>query len=114
MIAKTPEPPYYSVIFTTESKTAADAAAQQDYADTAMRMVELAMAQEGFLGIETVYDAQGNEIAVSYWRDEASIQQWRKQAEHKLAQQRGREDWYQRYSVRVAQVQRAYQWARGE
>lgn len=61
MIAKTPKPPYYAVIFTSlETKIA-----QEEYGKTAQRMVELAQEQEGFLGIESAREGVG--ITVSYW-----------------------------------------------
>lgn len=46
MIAKTPEPPYYAVIFTSERTET-----ENGYAETSERMVELAAEQPGFLGI---------------------------------------------------------------
>lgn len=48
MIAATPEPPYYAVIFTSV-RTEGD----HGYAEMANRMVELAHGQDGFLGIES-------------------------------------------------------------
>lgn len=96
------EPPYYAVIFTSHRIAGDDAA----YEDMAARMVALASAQPGFLGVDSVRDGTG--ITVSYWRDEASIVDWRRHADHQLAQSAGRERWYADYSVRVARVERAY------
>ncbi len=103
MIARTPEPPYYAVIFTSlRSDT------EQDYAVTAERMLELACEQPGFLGVESARGADGLGITVSYWRDEGSIRAWRVQAEHREAQRRGRTDWYRAFRTRVAHVERDY------
>ena len=33
---------------------------------------------------------------------------WRKVAEHRIAQELGRERWYADYEIRIAQVTRAY------
>lgn len=96
------DPPYYAVIFTSH-RTAGDDAA---YGDMAARMVALAAEQPGFLGVESARDGVG--ITVSYWRDETSIAAWRRNAEHRLAQQAGRDRWYADYTVRVARVERAY------
>jgi heme-degrading monooxygenase HmoA len=71
-------------------------------------MVELASRLPGFLGVESVRDADGVGITVSYWESTAAIAAWKAQADHLLAQQRGRRDWYQHYQVRVARVERAY------
>jgi heme-degrading monooxygenase HmoA len=100
------EPPYYAVIFTS-TRTPGD---QDAYAETAKRMIDLAASQPGFLGVDSVRDGIG--ITVSYWRDEASIGAWRRQVEHLLAQAAGRDRWYERYSVRIARVERAYAFAR--
>ena len=60
MIATTPQPPYYAVIFTT-TRTNVD----EGYAEMAERMVELAQQQDGFLGAESARNSIG--ITVSYW-----------------------------------------------
>ncbi|MCE1198026.1 MAG: antibiotic biosynthesis monooxygenase [Marinilabiliales bacterium] len=99
MMAQTPEPPYYAVIFTSV-RTAGD----NGYREMADRMVELARQQDGFLGVESAREAVG--ITVSYWRDLAAIRQWKEQAEHRLAQQLGRSVWYERFRVRIARVER--------
>jgi heme-degrading monooxygenase HmoA len=75
-------------------------------------MLELAARQPGYLGAESVRDGSGFGITVSYWRDEAAILAWKHQAEHAATRARGRADWYERYELRVARVERAYGWAR--
>ncbi|SDJ01290.1 Heme-degrading monooxygenase HmoA [Pseudomonas delhiensis] len=103
MTATTPEPPYYAVIFTS-LRTPLEAG----YAEAAERMVELAAAQPGFLGVESARGEDGLGITVSYWKDEDSIRRWREHAEHRLARDAGRQNWYERFAVRVAKVERAY------
>jgi heme-degrading monooxygenase HmoA len=78
------------------------------YGETADRMMELAAGQPGYLGVETVRDATGFGITVSYWRNDEDIRNWRRNAEHALARERGRKDWYEHYELRVAKVERAY------
>ena len=101
MIADTPQPPYYAVIFTSIRSEDDDG-----YAETAQRMVALAQQQPGFLGVESAREELG--ITVSYWSDLESIQAWKRQAEHLQAQKRGRESWYSNYRVRVCKVERDY------
>jgi len=72
----------------------------------AERMVELASEQEGFLGIESARNAVG--ITVSYWKDLASIKNWKENAEHTFARELGRKKWYQSYKTRIAKVERDY------
>ena len=102
-LATTPEPPYYAVIFTSK-RTSED----RGYEEMARRMAELGSRCEGFLGLESARGADGLGITVSYWRDEAAIAAWKRDAEHQRAQQAGRSTWYAEYHVRVAKVERAY------
>jgi len=99
---KCPEPPYYSVIFANQ-RSADDNAGYDAMAD---RMVELAGRQPGFLGVDTARDGEGFGITVSYWRDLEAIENWRINTEHLEAQQLGRDNWYQNFSLRVARVER--------
>ena len=106
--AKLPAPPYYSVVFSS----ARNAQDEAGYAQAAERMLVLAAQQPGYLGAESVRNADGEGITVSYWRDEAAIRAWKHQAEHAATRDRGRADWYERYELRVARVERAYGWRR--
>ena len=72
----------------------------------AQRMVELAQQQPGYLGIESAREDIG--ITVSYWKDLASIRQWKKNAEHLQAQSLGKERWYSAYTTRIALVEKEY------
>jgi heme-degrading monooxygenase HmoA len=101
--AKTPKPPYYAVIFTNQMSATTDG-----YAETADKMFDLAMAQEGCFGAESTRDGDGVGITVSYWKDEASIVAWKAMAKHLVAQKMGMDVWYEHYSLRVAKVERAY------
>ena len=106
-IAKTPEPPYYAVIFTNvQTHNVAG------YGKTAARMEELAQQQPGYLGFEAARDGLG--IAISYWRDLESIKRWKQNAEHLLAQKAGREQWYAQYTTRICKVEREYSYDSAE
>ena len=72
------------------------------YVLTSDRMIELAQAQPGFLGVESVRGDDGIGITVSYWRDRAAIRDWRVNVEHLAAQQMGRQEFYSWYQIRVA------------
>lgn len=98
--ASTPEPPYYAVIFTSHR------VGDEGYAEMSARMNELAQQQPGFLGVESARGADGVGITVSYWRDLESIANWKRDAEHREAQRRGRGEWYGRFVTRVAKVER--------
>ena len=105
LIAKTPDPPYYAVIFT--SRQTSDV---EGYAAMSSRMKELATQQPGFLGIESAREEVG--ITVSYWKDLESIKAWKTHVEHLQAQEAGRVIWYSYYKVRIARVERDYDFSR--
>ncbi len=100
-IAQTPLPPYYAVIFTS-IRTEVD----QGYADMADKMVQMATEQPGFLGVESARDELG--ITVSYWDSLENIRNWKQVAEHRIAQEKGRSDWYSAYKTRICRVERDY------
>lgn len=102
MIAKTPEPPYYAVIFTS-IRTPKD---EKAYAKMAELMNNIAQEQQGFLGVESTRADLG--ITVSYWKDLESIKRWKNQYNHQIAQQKGQSDWYKSYKTRIAKVESDY------
>jgi heme-degrading monooxygenase HmoA len=106
-LSKTPAPPYYAVIFSSQ-RTPGDAG----YGEAADKMAELAAKQPGYLGVESVRDASGLGITVSYWKDEASIKAWKLNLEHTAIREKGRKQWYEAFEMRIAKVERAYNWRR--
>jgi heme-degrading monooxygenase HmoA len=102
MIATTPQPPYFAVIFTS-IKTPRD----EGYNEMAEKMIALAAKQEGFLGVEAARNEIG--ITVSYWKDVASIKKWKEVSEHKIAQEKGKTTWYKSFKTRIAKVERDYE-----
>jgi heme-degrading monooxygenase HmoA len=101
LIASTPKPPYYAVIFTS-LRTEGD----NGYGEMADRMNELAAQQPGFLGVESVRENLG--ITVSYWDSLEAIKHWKANLEHQEAQKSGRERWYAAFKIRIAKVEREY------
>jgi heme-degrading monooxygenase HmoA len=100
VIAATPDPPYWAVIFTTRQTADVDG-----YAEMAAAMEALAAQQPGYLGIESVHDGADG-ITVSYWSTEDDLRAWGRHAEHLVAQRLGRQRWYERYELRVGRVER--------
>ena len=101
MISDTPNPPYYAVVFTSLRSDI-----DNDYDTTSKQMLELAQMENGFLGIETARNEIG--ITVSYWKSLEDIKNWKNQIEHKMAQEKGRKEWYKKYKVRICKVERDY------
>lgn len=101
MIANTPNPPYYAVIFTSIRTEI-----EEDYNLTAIKMVELAQQQEGYLGHESAREDLG--ITVSYWQNLDAIKNWKMNVDHLLAQKSGKSKWYAAYKTRICLVERDY------
>ena len=93
--------PYYAVIF-TPTRTEGD----NEYSKMADRMVELASQQDGFISLDSAREEIG--ITVSYWRNLESIKKWKANSEHKIAQQKGKSNWYKNYTVRITRVENEY------
>ncbi len=101
-----PAPGSWAVIFA--SRLRGDAG--DGYEQVARRMVELAESMPGYLGADSVRDADGRGITVSYWRSPQDIAQWREHAEHREAQRYGRDRFYERYAIHVARIDRSAYW----
>ncbi len=101
LIAKTPKPPYYAVIFTSLRTDSDDG-----YQAMSESMLELAESQPGFLGVESAREDVG--ITVSYWSSLEAIKSWKANLEHRDAQEKGRRQWYSKYRVRISRVEREY------
>ena len=91
---------YFAAIFTTQLSQSGD----DVYEIMANRMLALAQQQPGFLGLESVRGDDGIGITVSYWTDHEAIQNWGRQAEHVSVQAMGRQEFYQWYRIRIAEV----------
>ena len=110
MLAQTPQPPYYAVIFTSIRTNVTEG-----YGEMASRMVEPAHGQPGFLGVESARDFRSDGplgITVSYWDSLEAIRNWKQHAEHLIAQRTGRDRWYEAYKTRICKVERDYEFGR--
>lgn len=101
-----PGRPYYAVIFTSRRTPMDDAG----YDAMSVEMMELAREQPGFLGVDHARESVG--ITISYWDSLQSIADWKAHTEHRLAQEKGRETWYEGYHIRICRVEREYSFQR--
>ena len=92
---------YYAAIFTSQR---ADTEYEL-YAHTSEQMITLAQKQPGFLGVESVREEDGLGITVSYWTDRQAIKAWGEVAEHRVAMQLGRIEFYSWFQLRIARVE---------
>ncbi|MFJ8090359.1 antibiotic biosynthesis monooxygenase family protein [Lysinibacillus sp. NPDC095746] len=95
---------YYAVIFTSQ-RTDEDG---EGYAKMAEMMDKLAQKQPGFHRVESVRNAEGKGITVSYWESLEAIQAWKANSKHLVAQQFGKEKWYMQYNVEICTVIKDY------
>ncbi len=93
---------YYAVIFTSTRTEI-----EEGYAEMAQKMVELAKVQPGFIGLESARNEIG--ITISYWKSLEAIQNWKANLDHLEAQEKGKTSWYKNYKVRIAKVEREYE-----
>ena len=86
----------FLVVFRNRKRADIDAAA---YDAEAERMERLAREQPGWLSFKSYAADDGEYVAISEWADEAAARGWGRVAEHAAAQGRGRERYYQSYTL---------------
>ena len=68
----------------------------------------------GFISIESFDAADGTAVSIEHFEDMTSVLAWRERHEHVEAQRRGREEFYEWYSVRTCEVVRSFEFERAE
>lgn len=83
---------------------------KQDYLDIAASLRPLLNTIDGFISIERFQSLTnpGKILSLSFWRDEAAVQQWRTLEPHRSAQAKGRAEIFADYRLRIAGVVRDY------
>jgi len=92
----------YAVIFTAQLKNI-----DKTYSETSKKMQDLAISKYGCTEFISVTEA-GQEIAISYWQNQAQIKAWKQDVEHLAAQKLGRSTWYKYYKVQIVEIIREY------
>lgn len=93
----------YAVIFASTKFNA-----NEEYQTLDTQLMDLAQAQEGFLGYESVAN-DNRSIFISYWETKEAIDQWRDNARHLYAKTRVGE-WYERYLSQICFVESSHEW----
>lgn len=86
----------FLVVFRNRKRADLDQAA---YAADAARMEELARAQPGFVSFKSYVAEDGEVIALSEWADAEAARSWGRQPDHAIVQARGRDAYYQDYTL---------------
>ena len=81
-----------------------------DYFDLAAGLKAELETIDGFISVERFRSLadDGKYLSLSLWRDEAAVVEWRRHAEHRAAQMRGRGEIFADYRILVASVIRDY------
>ncbi|MEM7745879.1 MAG: antibiotic biosynthesis monooxygenase [Pseudomonadota bacterium] len=82
----------------------------EPYLDIAQSLRPELEAIDGFISVErfSSLTTPGKYLSLSFWRDEAALQDWRNRPRHRAAQSTGREVHFAGYRLRVAPVARDY------
>jgi len=83
---------------------------QEAYLEQAAAMRPLVEEIEGFISVERFesLSTPGKLLSLSYFRDEAAVEEWRRLSDHRAAQAMGREEIFEDYSIKVTEVLRDY------
>jgi heme-degrading monooxygenase HmoA len=98
------------VLFRSKLTTAAGA----DYSAMDAMLFERVRGFPGFIAVKSFLAEDGERLTVVWFRDEETLKAWREDARHRVAQQVGRERWYEYYDLEVAEVIRTSRFARTE
>jgi heme-degrading monooxygenase HmoA len=78
------------------------------YDKTLERMLDKVKTLPGFIHLETFTNDFGMGVAISYWKNKESINEWGSDFEHIKAQKRGIVDWYSQYQIVVGTIDDYY------
>lgn len=96
----------YAVIFEVEISEGK----KDQYLQIAAHLKEQLAKMPGFLSIERFQSLvnKGKLLSLSFWEDEKSLLNWKKNIDHMAAQKKGRESIFKDYRIRIAEVKRDY------
>ena len=83
---------------------------KKEYLDIAASLRPLLDTIDGFISIErfeSLYEP-GKILSLSFFRDEEAVKTWRNLVEHRAAQEKGRNELFANYRLRIASVIRDY------
>ena len=79
---------------------------KDDYVALVERMAELASSMPGYISHKGFFAEDGERVTVVEFETEEGMRAWRMHPEHRVAQRKAKEIYYQDYSVQVCQVVR--------
>ncbi len=96
----------YAVIFEVEISDEK----KNEYLEIAAMLKEQLIKMPGFLSIERFQSLvdESKLLSLSFWEDENSLINWKKNIDHMAAQRKGRSSIFKDYRIRIAEVKRDY------
>jgi heme-degrading monooxygenase HmoA len=85
---------------------------EPEFNELAARMMELAESMPGFISYKLYKSEDGERCSIVEFDSHEELLAWRNLPEHRDAQQRGRERYYQEYTLHVAEPVRGSQFER--
>jgi heme-degrading monooxygenase HmoA len=79
---------------------------RDDYVKLVERMVELAKATPGYIAHKGFFAEDGERCTIVEFESEEGQRAWRMNPEHREAQKKGRDIYYESYSVQICDVKR--------
>jgi len=77
-----------------------------EYATRAAEIAALAATMPGLVDVKEFAAPDGERVTLVTFADEAAQTAWREHAEHRIAQQQGRDRFYAEYSIQVCDTRR--------
>jgi heme-degrading monooxygenase HmoA len=109
MLCAQPEPAMIVTVF--RSRLMPDV--REEYVALVERMVELAAAMPGYISHKGFFAEDGERVTIVEFESEEAQRAWRMHPEHREAQKKARETYYQAYSIQICEVKRATSFDRG-
>lgn len=96
----------YAVIFEVEIKEEG----KKEYLQIAARLKEQLIKMKGFISIERFESLikEGKLLSLSFWETKKDIEAWKNNIDHLLAQNKGRNELFIDYRIRIAKVEKDY------
>jgi len=79
---------------------------REDYIKLVERMTELAQATPGYISHKGFFAEDGERVTIVEFESEDGQRAWRMNPEHREAQKKARDIYYEAYSVQVCEVKR--------
>jgi heme-degrading monooxygenase HmoA len=83
---------------------------KEEYLQIATQLKKTLLTINGFISIERFQSLSDSNrfLSLSFWQDEKSVKVWRNNVLHQQAQDKGKNDLFKHYRIRVANVLRDY------